>query len=69
MQPAAKPSRNTGGLVEQAGWLRRRAETHNTIDTTRLSGDTQRPPAPPHRLGGARHQEWQMASAGRTACF
>ena len=34
---------NTGGLVEQAGWLRRRAEPHNTIDTTRLSGDTQRP--------------------------
>ena len=45
-QPAAKPRSNTGGLVEQAGWLRRRAEPHN-IDTTRLSGDTQRPPAPP----------------------
>ena len=46
-QPAAKPRSNTGGLVEQAGCLRRRAEPHNTIDTTRLSGDTQRPPAPP----------------------
>ena len=56
MQPAAKPRSNTGGLVEQAGWLRRRAEPHNTIDTTRLSGDTQWPPAPP-ALGGARHQE------------
>ena len=54
-QPAAKPRSNTGGLVEQPGWLRRRAEPHNTIDPTRLSGDTQRPPAPP-RLGGARHQ-------------
>ena len=28
----------------QASWLRRRAEPQNTIDTTRLSGDTQRPP-------------------------
>ena len=26
------------------GWLSRRAEPHNTIDATRLSGDTQRPP-------------------------
>ena len=26
------------------GWLSRRAEPQNTIDTTRLSGDTQRPP-------------------------
>ena len=45
-QPAAKLRSSTGGLVEQAGWLRRRAEPHNTIDTTRLSGDAQRPPAP-----------------------
>ena len=28
----------------QAGWLSRRAEPHNTIDTTRPSGDTGRPP-------------------------
>ena len=45
-QPAAKPRSNTGGLAEQTGWLRRRAEPHNTIDTTRLSGDTQRHPSP-----------------------
>ena len=43
---AAKPRSNTGGLAEQAGWLRRRAEPHNTTDSTRLSGDTQRPPPP-----------------------
>ena len=61
-QPAAKPRSNTGGLAEQTGWLRRRAEPHNTIDTTRLSGDTQRPPPLPPGLGGAHHQEWQMAS-------
>ena len=37
------------------GWLRGRAEPHNTIDTPRLSGDsgdTQRPPAPPPPGGG-----------------
>ena len=28
-QPAAKPRSSTGGLVEQAGWLMRRAEPHN----------------------------------------
>ena len=32
------PLRSAGAI--QAGWLRRRAEPHNTIDTTRLSGDT-----------------------------
>ena len=47
MQPSAKPRSNTRSLAEEAGWLRRRAEPHNTIDTTRLSGDTQRPPPPP----------------------
>ena len=35
-QPAAKLRSNTGGLAEQAGGLRRRAQPHNTIDTTRL---------------------------------
>ena len=48
------------------GRLRRQAEPHNTIDTTHLSGDTQRP-APP-RLGGAHHQVWQMASPGSSLC-
>ena len=42
----------------------RRAEPHNTTDTTRLSGDTQHPPC----LGGP-HQEWPTDSPRRTACF
>ena len=45
---------------------RRRAQPHYTTDTTRLSGDTKLSPPPP---GGAHHQEWHMASPGRTACF
>ena len=67
-QAAAKPRSNPGGLVEQAGWLRRRAEPHNTIDTTRLSGDTQWSPAPP-RLGGAiiRSGRWPAPGARRAS--
>ena len=38
-QPAAKPRSNTGGLAEQADWLRGRAGPHNTLDTTHLSGE------------------------------
>ena len=67
--PLRSPGAIQAGLVEQACWLRRRAEPHNTIDTTRLSGDTQRPPAPP-RLGGAviRSGRWPARSAQCFCC-
>ena len=44
------PLRSPGAI--QAGCLSRRAEPHNTLDPTRLSGDTQRPPPPPPAWGG-----------------
>ena len=59
------PLRSPGAI--QAGCLSRRAEPHNTLDPTRLSGDTQRPHLPPPP-GGAHHQEWQMASPWCLLC-
>ena len=51
--------------LRSLGAIHRQAESHYTTDTTRLSGDMQRPPP----AGGSHHQEWLMATPGRTVCF
>ena len=60
--PTSLPTPNW--VINRSAQPTQRAEPHYTTDTTRLSGDTQRP----SRLGGP-HQEWPADSPGRPSCF